>query len=560
MSNCYLPSELLLNIFGFLEYEDLYTLTQTSTHFSHLSLISYFAQCKVSITPDGRVDLPDAPKTMEMLPFLRKARFIKSINRLSCGIVQPHRLFLEHISDLAAILRHTRSVEKFTLDFYVSGEPWSISMVKQINAGNALFNALNELFTLATRVCRSVMVRNGTALRAVLKESEKGGSRKGLSSWSLTRLFVSDKSPKRTSNSIPDSLSPPVFPAAPAKGALRVLEINSILLLSSPFIGWTIRSLNANDITDLIFGTIEHREIYWNTLLSQLHVPTLKCITFRGHTPFNALINFASRHRAITTMTLNNIDMEGWFRHTALISAHESFNKLVRAFENIKKLACCPRGLVLLLSNFFSINNDTSHVDLFPNLQSISVLWSVGIGQQLKMSVVEAILAPIAEKLKAYENVSFVVTYRTDVGACIRLPSNLFPDAGEPRSRPTIDTETDIPNITTRPPTSLATLYTGITSTSDKPPSSLFTIFNEIKIELTSRADRGGIPDLVKNLAESFTKIKYVRIDTRLRTGRAPEENKAWKLYLCHHALKHFGHLNVFFVDGTRTKVVGREG
>ncbi|KAF9453659.1 hypothetical protein P691DRAFT_813009 [Macrolepiota fuliginosa MF-IS2] len=567
----YLPSELLLIIFDHLEYGDLYRLTSVSSKFNHLSLIVYFARRKIVVSPDGRVDLPNAARTMEMLPFIRKAPFVKSINRLSCGLLQPHKSFLENISHLTTILRNVESVEEFVLDFFVAGpESWTPTMIKQAKGGTGLVSALNELFTTAARVSRSVMVRNGTSLRAVLQKADKANN--STKSWSfgqVTRLF-SEKSSSKHGKKPPTPVSDAPCISTPslvsAKGALQALEINSIILLSPPFLDWTIRALNANEITDLTFGTIEFRDVDWHGVLSQLHIPTLKKLTFRGYTPVRALVDFTVRHQGITTLAVNNLNLDDWYtiRPSSPSDNGDASSKLAKAFTNVKSLTCCPQGLAILLSPMLfqgktlsptstrdNITATSTTPDIFPNLRAISVIWSISIGQQLKMSIIGDILEPVAHKFKSYERVTFAVTYRADAGASWRAPVIPVPaqiSRGLQGGNSLV--------VSTSPSSGYSGANAAATGTAAQ-SHPLFTYFTKIKLEVTPRADKEGVADFVKGLAEALTCVKRIDVDTRSKAGRFAQENRSMKVLFCYHILTQFKKLQAVYIDGVRSKLTG---
>ncbi|KXN91979.1 hypothetical protein AN958_11039 [Leucoagaricus sp. SymC.cos] len=438
------------------------------------------------------------------------------------------------------------------------------SLIRQINAGNALVSGFSDLLTASTRVSRSMVVRNGASLKSVFQKAEKGNSPgKGLS-WSFGRLFSSDKLRKRSpdsgvvsGNNGPHSISSAT--GAPTKGALHAFEIHSIILLSSPFLNWSIQTLNSNNITDLAFGTIEFRDVNWSSFLSQINTPALKSIGFRGYTPFNDLVTFMGRHQNITVLSVNNINFDDWCRvSNSMDSPSSLLDKLLNAFSNVQRLSCCPQGLVSLLSGVLHPSNP--NVNIFPRLRVISILWSLGIGQQFRMAIVGDILAPIAHKLKDFQRAVFAIMYRADAGSTWRAcpPPVLEKSPGGILYRPVAHT-----NASTTPEASNNNSPAAVSVPPTSTPStatSVFSTFTEIKLEVTSRADREGVPALMKTLADTFTNVKHFRVDTRARAGRPAQENRLMKLYLCHHILKQFKQLKAVHIDGVRSKVAEREG
>ncbi|KAF5349502.1 hypothetical protein D9756_009007 [Leucocoprinus leucothites] len=569
-SGKYLPNELLLVIFDFLDNDDLCRLITVSIRFRHLSLIVYFAKRNVAVSPRGQIDLPNPAKTKEMLPLIPKARFVTSINRLSCGLHHPPKSLLQSISDLTAVLRRVESVAELTIDFLTTGESWTPALIRQANAGNALVKGLTELFTAAARVSHSIIVRNGASLRLSLQKAEKVGMlrRKLSSSFSpVSRMFSPPKELKRKSSihqlvaATNDAVRSSLPASFPTKGAVKVFKINSIILLSQPLLDWSIQTLNCNDITDLTFGNIDFRSVDWSFLLPQIHIPALKSLAFRGYTPFNDLVNFLARHETVTSLTVNNIDFEDWGHPSSLTDPSPStpFSPILEnfsaAFSNIKRLSCCPQGLVSLLSD--ALHPTDPEINLFPNLRAVTVLWSLGIGQQFRASVVGDTLAPIADKLKACEKAVFVVVYRVDLGsawsACppplsIPRPANSLYRSGTLLNTSHIPLNHDIPAIMSNSPVSPETL------------SSLFAAFTEIRLDVTPRADRDGIPGLTKALAEVFTHIRHFKVEMHSRAGRPTHENHMMKLHLCHNILKQFKHLRAVYIDGVRSKVVQKQG
>jgi hypothetical protein len=566
----HLPNEILIIIFNHLDNDDLYRLTDVSPRFCHLSLTVYFAKSKVKISPDGQIDLRNSIKTRDMLSFLQKARFITSFNRLSCSLVHPHKNFLKDISDLTAVLRNAERVEEFVMEILASGEIWTPAMIKQVNTGNALFSALSGLFTAASCVSSSILVRHGTSLTKVLQKADQGDSRRRWFLRPITRLFSSDKLKKRTS--ISDvigviggtslSISSKTSSSTSVRGKLRTLDVDSIILVSPPFFEWSIQTLNSNDITSMSFGTIEFRDVQWSSLLPRIDTPALKVLVLRGHIPFGALVDFMVRHQGISALTTNSIDFRDWNGCSTSIgtksvdpSSEEIFTKLKKAFANIIRLACCPQGLSQLISGTLHPTNPA--IDLLPNLRYISVLWSLGIGQQLNMSTVNDILAPIARKLRTCKRAEFIITYRADVDSSRRPcpPRTLLQRPIGFLYRPVALTSSR-----TTPVNQISSNLNPDFTISTESPISLFSVFTEIKLEVTAKADPEGIPSLVKGLAKSFTAIKYFKVDTRARSGRPVQENQLMKLMLCHQILKHFQHLGVVLVDGAKCKVVEREG
>jgi hypothetical protein len=575
-SNSYLPSEILHIIFDYLENDDLHLLFDVSPRFCYLSLTIYFARRKVTISPDGQIDLPNHGKAKEMLPLIPKARFVTSINRLWCGFFHPDKSFLKNIYDLTAVLKHVKSVKELELNLFSSGRAWTPTLIKRINAGNALVKALGELFMAAAQVSRSLIVYSGPSLRSVIQKVEKGGSggntltrKLSLSFRPISRLFSSDNLRGKwlthhylagSNPAPPKSTSPPLS----AKGALRSLEINSFILLTPPFLDWCIHTLNCNDVTELTFGTIEFRDVNWSSLLPQIRIPALKKVAFRGYTPFGDLVAFMARHDHITALAVNHLNFEDWVKSISPLATPSTpspcsepscdacvVEKLVKAFAKINKLTCSPQGFVHLFSGALLPTNPK--IELFPNLRTVIVFWSIGLGQPVRMSAVADILAPISHRLKSYKKAKLLLMYRADVGSSwLSCPPPALPEApvGCLQRTVALPYSTDLNSMTGQAKKSRTPI---------RPATSLFNIFTEIKLEVTPRADKDGVPALAKALADNFTNISKFKVDTRARAGRPPQENKQMKLYLCHHVLKQFTSLRVVYIDGVKSKVVERE-
>lgn len=531
-----LPSELLLTILDYLEYDDLYQLTSVSSRFNRLALIVYFAKRNVDISPSGQIDLPNPRKTAEMLSYIRKAPFITSIKRFHCGLFQPDKSFLERVSHLIAILRNVESVEEFAIDFYAASGQWTPALMKQVNSGNALVNALDDLFTAAARVSRSVAIRNGTALRGVLQKVDTSPRRRKGSF--LSRLFTSEKLSKQIKHSTsPATHTPRRFAFSEERGAICALEVNSIILLSLPFLNWTIHTLNTHNITRLAFGTIESSGVDWFTLLPQLQIPCLKNLAFHGYTPFYPLLGFVGRHQGITTLAIEQFNMDH--------PVDDPSDHIARAFRNVTELSSCLLGLAILL---------TLSGKPFPKLRTIFALWNIGIGQQLKMSVIGEALAPVAYKLGVYPRVVFNIRYRTEVGVTWRLPVYLSPRiSGSPTPiDPRLFTAFQLNHVATNLSSNAINAATGT--------ANAFNYFTEAQLDLTPRADKEGIPDLIRSLARSLTNINRFALNTKARDSRPLQENEFFKLYVVHHVLKRFTHLRAVCVDGVSSKIVEHQG
>jgi hypothetical protein len=325
-----LPFEILQLILDDISECDVLSLSRVSRRLNRVTLERYFKNHCISYEPSTQsctsITL-DGSSWWELLPALRKAMFVLSIERLEAKLGCTGQSEYRNACELELLLSNVSLVhiEEVVLDFshvhFRMSRTHTPPRLRRA-AGNTAHRPLRWAKVLrgitkaiTRRSCKTLTIQGGD-VEELPSPIERDGDMK-----SLNRLWYS--SPR---DGVPLSLIPhqqflrSLFRMISRSGdrrdetpfdlwpltTLRTLHISySPLIISHPFLYWIISSINLSPLTVLSFSQLGISTLAWAKLLSCLTIPTLSSISIASSELRTAdLFSFLARHPSIKDLNL----------------------------------------------------------------------------------------------------------------------------------------------------------------------------------------------------------------------------------------------------------------
>ncbi|KAL0947564.1 hypothetical protein HGRIS_013653 [Hohenbuehelia grisea] len=399
----HLPNEILYDIFKDLD-EELPSLALLSRRLHYIALPIYFTHRDVPIDLDrGSLEL-HGERFAELLPALRLALFVKSVQRLHCRFGGPDSFTLKHIQQLRQLVGKLDRVGEVSLDFGKMTDYWT-----KTTSGMDWKLWTNEvgrlLGAIVTRGCTALSVRNGESLALlygfsyvrdeVLETIHRSGA--GFSPSGphdiLRRSFstMMDRGVGRSS----DGLDKASFNKA---GGCNVeeIEINSSMLFCQDFAQWTKDVINASPIRSLTLDTPWLADP--GTILPSLSIPKVSKLLIHSKVEYTDLLRFLDRHH--TTILELTVDSDlyvatdtrksGFGRLRDRLLNLDPFRAPKGILENLTTLRATPEYLIHLLGSAGAL----------PSLDRVTILLHVPCNERFRIGHVDTALSPVAPRLR----------------------------------------------------------------------------------------------------------------------------------------------------------------
>lgn len=250
------PKKILTIILQHLGQADLYNISLLSKTLHHLALPMHISRCNGDSYENGKLAV--AYKASQILPALRTALFVTSLETVSCSInaESPIGIRLRNLERLFRRMRHVREV---SLDGGLPRWMFPLPVVRDVEITTALAGLLDAL-------------------------SGKSCTHLTLNCWETTIPNISTPRPLRT---------------------LQALTIRSLLLFFSTFRNWTVTSINISPVTELILTEPTLPSSYWAEILPLLSSTTLIHLVIQTRALKAAdLYPFLVRHPQLVELTL----------------------------------------------------------------------------------------------------------------------------------------------------------------------------------------------------------------------------------------------------------------
>ena len=318
LSLLHLPNELVLLIFEYLGEDELYSLSLVCRRLHHSALPICLVRCglfKSSVSPEKLVLFVNkalSPKQKRGLLRLRTSLDITSVKRITCELDYPLSAFFAEVRNLHRLMEKLTSMEEVILEFTDTfWSLWKVAKAMDWDKWICLFFAL--LGTAASK-CSILTLRQ----RGFFPNSQiirPGGSRHKTSTISRPIITIDkivglvvgkpsfSRSIRREPTNRPDTRDGPT--RSPNTTTLNTLVIASSALLHSPFLPWTIETLNNSPITTLSIDSINLISGEWSDILPIITLPTLSVLSIDSC--FIALADlsaFLSRHPNLTILNI----------------------------------------------------------------------------------------------------------------------------------------------------------------------------------------------------------------------------------------------------------------
>ncbi|KAF9452233.1 hypothetical protein P691DRAFT_246308 [Macrolepiota fuliginosa MF-IS2] len=401
-----LPDNVLHNVFDRLKPWELLCLARISERIQRVSLAIYYDRRGVDVSPTGIIDIT-REGDYDLFAILRITTFFTRTGHISVVFVFPKWNFMENIRNLTLILKRLVSVDMITLTFRFDPEtrvneenrPALLTAEARSSKYKGLSKELQSLFSAAFRVAGVVRILESEQLLKMV-----GGDLHDnflilscfgvngppvISRYKVAAKVRMNKIIKLASRKPQEKVAIP-----PPKSSVVFLDIRSLVPLVPPFLSWTVICLNFQQrLRHLSFTTNSDERVYWDPLLSNLHIPSLVQLTMNSNScTLSDLAKFVKRHFQLSILDI----------HDFAPMPIELPKVANLAFKHISSLtAPCE-----VLSAFFSYP-----VDLLPNLKEVHVALSVTERRPLDLPQVWATMAPVAERLRNIESVGLVVAY-----------------------------------------------------------------------------------------------------------------------------------------------------
>ena len=393
-----LPNELLSLIFEYLDIDSLLRLSMTCRVLHYVALPAFFEQNDVKELASGWVFLYRAPRTT--LQALRMALFVEKLDQIHYYLNPGLDRLLGEVRDLRGLVERLLSVDQVQLHF-VMFDTWLANPPPvneerprlDVDMWRKEFSSMLDQFLV--RGCKKLHITGGSRIRTIytysqetmkpvtpfatdvaqlrsrlarslqpLKKREaKLASRTffGALRRKFTSLFcnaVPAKAPLQSTTSLEGPVNPlppvtgvpqPVSSDAGIKPSLHEFYLHCGMLLQSPFLEWTLSTLQLNGecITVLSFKSIDIPSEAWSDFFAALTFPSLfefeitSDLIMRPQGPeFPCIESFLTRHPSITLLLLHGLLIPSTFP-----PAQESI------LPNLVKLTAHPAYISWLLSS-----------------------------------------------------------------------------------------------------------------------------------------------------------------------------------------------------------------
>lgn len=406
---CNLPTELLLVIFRELHWSDLHSVIYTAHRLFNIGLPAYLSARQIDISPTGTILISAFAGTLDLLPVLGKATFITSLAHLSFGFSYPDDNLLLQIQDVRLVLERMAHLDHFTLSLFTKSTEsnWHLkktSTKEEIRQQIVLRNNLVAMLDTATRVSSTVTVHHGEYPHLII-----GGKPQFLTMSSIrigSDKLAGKRCRQNTTGHTTRNLLWPLKLWWRKLGVLHqvkdirlpknlhTFQILSQLLVTQPFVHWTIDIMNTCNITYLHIGACILSPHEWEIFLFALHIPTLEHFKFR---PVNAslyfftLTGFVGRHLRLATLDLASIQVPSFHIVADDSASIQNFpiSLVGISLSSVKTIFAEPQTL----SNLLSIDG------LFPELQTAYITWTPGDGNRVGVTYFETSISPLRQGL-----------------------------------------------------------------------------------------------------------------------------------------------------------------
>jgi hypothetical protein len=390
-----LPNELLGLIIEYLDSDSLFWLSMTCKVLHYVALPAFFEQNEVKEPASGWVVVHKAPR--KTLQALRMALFVANLDQIYYYFNHGLDRLLGEVRDLHGLVARLPSVDQVRLRFSVFDrwldrspptderldvDVWRKefgSMLDQflvkgckklhITGGSRIWTiyrypreTMKRSMPLATDV-KQQRSRLASSLQLLKAREEKLASRTffGALRRKFTSLFsnvVPAKTPLQATTPLEEPAKPPPSVTAipqpvssdpGVKPSLHEFYVHCEMLLQTPFLGWTLSTLQLNGecITALSFKCIGILSVTWTDFFAALTFPSLSEFEITSDLfvlpqgpEFPCIESFLTRHPSITLLHLR-----GLFIPSTFPPAQESI------LPNLVKLTAHPAYVNWLLSS-----------------------------------------------------------------------------------------------------------------------------------------------------------------------------------------------------------------
>jgi hypothetical protein len=370
-----LPNELLGLIIEYLDSDSLFWLSMTCRVLHYVALTAFFEHNDVKEPASGWVVVHKAPR--KTLQALRMALFIANLDQIHYFFNDGLDRLLGEVCDLRGLVARLPSVNEVRLRFSVF-DRWLDSSPPaderlDVEVWRKEFGSMLDQFLI--KGCKKLHVTGGSRVRTIYRypqETRKPSMPlatdvKEQRSRSLQLLKArEEKLAFRTffgalkrkfislfSNAVPPlsvtAMPQPVSSDPAIKPSLNEFYVQCKLLLQTPFLGWTLSTLQLNGecITTLSFDCTGIRSVTWSDFFAALTFPSLSefeitsDLNVRPQGPeFPCIESFLTRHPSITLLHLRGLLIPSIFP-----PAQESI------LPNLVKLTAHPAYVSWLLSS-----------------------------------------------------------------------------------------------------------------------------------------------------------------------------------------------------------------
>lgn len=400
-----LPDNVLHNIFDRLKPWELLCLARISERIQRVSLGIYYERRGVDVSPSGIIDIT-REEDYDLLAILRITTFFTRTGHISVVFVFPKWNFMENIRNLTLILKRLVSVDMITLTFRFDPEtrvneesrPALLTAEARSSRYKGLSKELQALFSAAFRVASVVRILESEQLLKMVGGDLHDNflilscfgvngppviSRYKVAAKVRMNKIVKLASRKHKKETVP-----------PPDSSVVTLDIRSLVPLVPPFLSWTVICLNFQPrLRHLSFTTTSNDRVYWDPLLSNLHIPSLVQLTMSSNScTLSDLAKFLKRHFQLSILDIRD------------------FAPMPTELPKVANLAF--RHLISLSASCEVLGVFLSYpADLLPKLEEVHIALTVTEGRPLDLSQVWTTMAPVAERLQSIGSVGLTVAY-----------------------------------------------------------------------------------------------------------------------------------------------------
>lgn len=398
-----LPDHILHRVFDRLGTWELLCLAHSSERIQRISLAIYYDRRGVDASPTGIIDIT-REEDSDLLAILRITTFFTRTGHISVVFVFPKWDFMENIKNLTLILRRLVSVDMITLTFRFDtrvdkeSRPALLTAEAKSSRYKGLSKELQALFSAAFRVASVVRILESEHLLKMV-----GGDLHDnfilscfgvngppvLSRYKVAAKVRMNKLAKLAGKKrIGQELEPP------PKSSVVTLDIRSLVPLVPPFLSWTVICLNFQPrLRHLSFTTAPEDRVYWDPLLSNLHIPSLSQFTMNSTScTLNDLAKFVKRHFQLSALDIRGFAPMPTELPKVANLAFRHLNSLTAPREVLRAFLSYPPGVL-------------------PNLREVHIAVCVDEGHPFDPAQIWATMAPVAKRLLGITSVGLVVSY-----------------------------------------------------------------------------------------------------------------------------------------------------